>query len=126
MTTENTGEGQLNITGQTDTVDLGVTQLAHAQFAFLEPMVMNRDMITTAITQLTGIEERLSANIDAYVTDNGGEEVVNAEIRDNQHGKLPLARFKLELVRTTLVRFKEQLAKGEKAVDDFVKINPEE
>lgn len=106
--------------------DLGINQRAHSQFAALEPVIINREMITNAIAELTKVEERLAANIEAYVTANGGEEAVDEAVKEGEHSNLPLARFKLELVRTTMARFQTQLEHGEKALEDFVKINIDE
>lgn len=95
---------------------------ANAAFERLNPFVTNRDMARSAVEQLKEIETGLQINVDAYIAENGGEEAIEEEIKDGQHEKLSRARFKLELVRTTKLRFQSMLDQGKAAVDEFIKV----
>jgi hypothetical protein len=87
---------------------------------------MQRDMVDNAMRQLATLAEDLQSNIDLYIATNGGEEAVNEAIAEGRDTRLPLARFKLELVHTTRLRFETILSASTKAVQDFVKVAPTE
>lgn len=108
------------------TVELGLNQEAHNQFNGLQQYLTNVDMITKAVARLTTLEAQLDNNIKSYIAEHGGDETIEEEMYKGMHQKLPLARFKLELVRTTIQRFNEFTSHGEKLVENFAKINPDE
>lgn len=114
---------QLQINGETTQADLSIQVRANAQFDAMNPIIVNGDMLYSAIRQLTDIEHRLNHNLQAFYSANGGEDEVLAAIKEGEHEKIQLARFKLELVRSTIARFTGKKEEGEKAVEDFVKLD---
>lgn len=103
-----------------------IDQEAHRQFNELQQYMTNVDMIEKAVARLTALETKLDNNINNYIAEAGGEEVVEEELSKGLHQKLPLARFKLELVRTTIQRFGGFTEQGEKLIEDFAKVTSEE